>query len=340
MRFLIFFITFSISIDWSFAQDNCAENLAKAQSAFESGKIEEIPALLNHCIKNELNNEQKGIAYKLLAITYLYDKDELMADEAMLNLLKVNPLFKPDFSNDPSEFISLYNSFRTHPVLKAGLSVGTSFFSIRSVNRFGVENLLTETENYTGGWGIDVGFDFEIPISKRWSAYTLLHYSNKKYSSVNSLMSFNELQVNETQNWADVYLMAQYFLTDRGVRPFLRFGGYGGYLVSAQANYYTNQDNLNDIEGPDENIKELRRSYNYGIAGDLGVSYSFGRNVIDIALRLTYTMENYSREENRNGALGTKLALTYGYRDNDFHANFLGVTAGYKLMIFKPKKLR
>ena len=340
MRILIFFITFSISVGWSFAQDNCAELLSKAQSAFELGKIEEIPALINPCIKNEFNKEQKGIAYKLLAITYLYDKDEPMADEAMLNLLRVNPLFKPNYSNDPSEFISLYNSFRTHPILKAGISIGSSLFSVRDVNRFGVENLQTEKEHYTGGWGIEVGLDVEIPLGKRLSAYTALHYSTKTYSSENSLLSFNELRVNESQNWADVYLMAQYYFNERSVRPFLRAGGYGGYLIAVQANYYTRQDNLNDIEGPAENIKTLRRSYNYGVAGDLGVSYAFGRSIVDVAVRFTYALANYSQEENRNGSLGNKLALTYGYQDNDFYANILGVTAGYKLMIFKPKKLR
>ncbi len=339
MRFLIFFITFLILSTWSFSQNNCVENLKKAEDAFDAGRIEEIPALLNSCIRSDFDKEQKALAYRLLTITYLYDKDEEKAEEAMLHLLRTDPLFKPDISNDPSEFISLYNSFRTNPIMIAGFSVGGMLFYIRDVSRFGVENLTSETEKYSGNWGVDLGFDVEIPVKKNWSVYSSLHFSSKKYSIENTLMSFNELQVNESQSWVDLYLMGQYNFTEMKTRPFIRLGGYAGSLISAQAVYLTNQEDLNDIEGPSEDITQLRTTFNYGWVGDLGLSHSFGRNIIDLTLRYCYVFKNYVNEESRGGPLENSLALTYGYRDNDFQANFMSATIGYKIMIFKPKKL-
>ena len=106
----------SIAFYHATGQSTCTQTLRTARSTYDQGRLQELPSLLDGCLKNGFTQQEKVEAYKLLSLAYIYLEESAKADEAMLNLLRTDHYFEINTSTDPAEFIALYRTFRTRPI--------------------------------------------------------------------------------------------------------------------------------------------------------------------------------------------------------------------------------
>ncbi len=146
-RILFCFLIFASGVRTYAQISSCAQTLRLAQSTYEQGRLHELPGLLESCLKNSgtsgFTKDERVRAYKLLAMAYVYLEEPEKADDAMLNLLRTDPYFKPNPDVDPAEFIGLFSTFRTTPIYRLGLRLGGNATqpNLMSSNNVSSENI-------------------------------------------------------------------------------------------------------------------------------------------------------------------------------------------------------
>jgi hypothetical protein len=143
------------------AQSTCAQTLRLAQSVYEQGRLQELEGLLAGCLENGFTDEEKVNAYKLLTLTYIYLEEPEKADRTMLSLLQTNNEFAPNDAVDPAEFVALYHTFRTWPIYRVGLKLGSIAAQPSVITADYVNDGISE---YNYGYGFKAAVAFEIPL--------------------------------------------------------------------------------------------------------------------------------------------------------------------------------
>ena len=88
------------------AQDECANALVQANEDYENGLLDQAIDLLTGCFdKNGFITEDRMSAYKLLAKAYDAKGLSQQAEQALRNLLNLNPDWQPDPENDTPAFM-------------------------------------------------------------------------------------------------------------------------------------------------------------------------------------------------------------------------------------------
>jgi outer membrane receptor for ferrienterochelin and colicins len=98
------FLTAQVNCDWSVLND--------ADQSYRSGNFEETVGIINKCIGEGFNNTQKIQGYRLLAKTFLALDNDSSANDAVNNLLNIDPKFQPDYLSDPPRFIKIIETIK------------------------------------------------------------------------------------------------------------------------------------------------------------------------------------------------------------------------------------
>src|SRR5688572_25378458 len=106
------------------AQD-CAAVLRTVRATYEQGRLYELPELMKKCLESGFSDAEKVEAYKILVLAYIYLEEPQKADDAMIQLLHADPIYKP-VGTDPAEFKNLFKKFRTKALFRIGLRLGPS----------------------------------------------------------------------------------------------------------------------------------------------------------------------------------------------------------------------
>lgn len=162
----------------------CTEILQTAQRNFDDGVLEEIPSLISGCMEDGFTKEEKTNAYKLLIETYIYSNDILNADKVMLDFLSEFPSYTPSES-DPKEFVDLYNSYDTDPVVNFEFGAGFLMsIPVITQNNSPVSTLTDPEEYYMGpGFSIEMNFLKDFNHNFRLAAGVSFLYSSMGYWS-------------------------------------------------------------------------------------------------------------------------------------------------------------
>lgn len=79
------------------AQENCGEfKITEAQRRYTNGNFQDVFALLNPCLENGFTTNEKAVAYKLIAQSYLAIDSLEGATISIRQMLLVNPSYEPD----------------------------------------------------------------------------------------------------------------------------------------------------------------------------------------------------------------------------------------------------
>ena len=100
---IIVFVVGILNISFSQQQD-CIFKLQEAEKLYTQGLIEEIPQLLEPCIKRGLSKEDKLQAFKLVILSYLFDDNQQEAEREILNYIKQYPEYEITPATKISEF--------------------------------------------------------------------------------------------------------------------------------------------------------------------------------------------------------------------------------------------
>ncbi len=341
-RILFIYLFLTTVYNQSQAQNNCPQTLKKAKDTYEEGRISEVPGILEECLKwkEAFTKAEKTEAYKLLTLTWLYFNEKAKAEETMHHFLVLNPEYEINEAIDPTEFINLYNSFRTTPVLIYGLKLGFNGQDVNVIRNFSVDNSSIKRGQYSSPLGIQVGLSFEIPVKKRFSLLTELNLTRKNYQYKDEILGFAKIDFLEKQTLLELPVLLHFNLSKKRFCPYLNVGGTFSYLIGNNA-LVSRKDELEgsqlDVSGPEIKIADLRHRlmYNVSIGAGFKLKNVISNGYLIMDLRYNIGLRNIVKPEYRG--TNAELLYNYLYLDNDFRMNSLVFSLVYALPKYKPQ---
>jgi hypothetical protein len=318
------------------AQD-CTDKLQYAKQLSDSGKIEEIPSLLEGCLLNGFTNSQKIEAYRLLIQSYLFDENREAARKQMDLFLKDFPEYSEQ-EGDPVEFVKLLKTYRIEPIWDYGFSVGSNVSQILVNKQFSTQSLNTVHSSYSSeGVGVDLNLRASRYFSKhlRLSAslgYSLQHFSRKE-------TGVEVLTYKERDHWINIPVEVQYIPLTGKISPYVFAGAEVGWLLSAKsdiARHNLTSASVVDLSQKSADVSAFRQSVNaWGYAG-LGVQYKRNGTIWFLQAGYNYQLLPFVNDKMRYS--DNERLFYYQYIDDDFRVNRISFSVGYAKLIYRNTK--
>lgn len=330
----------------SYAQKPQEENstcVSNAEKAYREGQIEEIKRILPECLKSKsVSKETKARGYRLLTITYLYFNENDSAEYFMRKLLKTETEYKVDENQDPSEFVELYDRFRTDPILLIEGHFGVGASLVRTLNNYSLDNTANSLGIYESSIGFSAGVLFEVPLSNHISVVTGGNYLSNQYQYTKEQFDYSTLYYNEKLQWVDVPLTFKFYLSKGTFRPYIQLGVRGQYLIKAEASP-SRRDSLNVVLGNQTvnptniDVTPQREQFNILADGCLGFNWKgvIGSGYLTGKIGYSYGLVNIANPSERYSNVA--LSNEYLYISNDFAIDHLSFMLGYAIPVYRPK---
>jgi hypothetical protein len=337
---IFFFLIFAKGI---YGQEACNQVLIKAQISYYEGRADEVPDILEDCLKNGFTTDEKLQAYRLLTLTYLYLNEPANAEISLLNLLKWNPEYKVDEALDPTEFINLFRLFRTLPIYMVGVKTGANVSYVQTFRHYSLDNSLAANFSYQPQVSYQAGAYVELPFRKHFSFTAGFYVTGKKFVYKNNQFDYSQLTSNESQHHMGLPITLNYHLfggQKRRLQPFLTAGICTDVLlnVSSQVrrdDIIQNRESKKEVTGPNVTLSAQRRVLTYSAMMGAGFKLKSGRNYFLLEANYKVGMSNIVKPHERYS--NTDLIFRYGYLDNDFRINSMWLSVGYTIPVYQPK---
>lgn len=349
---------------------SCTQRLNDAEDDYEAGRLSSIPAKIERCLETEQFTKEEAVrARKLLTLVYIFTDQEAKAEVALINLLKEDAEHRLNPQVDPAELFFLYNQFRTAPIFRIAFRAGVNSSSPRIIEPYGTYNLRTHSNFYNGKTkdgddsytiagdsssgdynslsGLGLGFSgeilFETHLGKgvEFGVGPQLRLSQYKTDTYINQTDLNASLTNQQVNMR-LPVLFRYTLNydnrDKKWLPYVFAGGSFDYLISAK---YTEGNRAGgtaySISSSDLIASNQVNEYNYSFFGGLGTKMRVGTHFLTLELRYDMTQLNYINGEERY--TNDESTFDLAFVEPDLKLNFLSVSLGYTLSIYKPKKL-
>jgi len=321
------------------AQSDCSEQLRLAQSRYDAGLLDEIPGILESCMAKGFTNEEKITAYKLLIQTYLFSDMPEMADKVMMNFLREFPS-QTTSTNDTQEFVNLFKTYRTDPIMKIEASVG-GILTLPFVKEFyGLEDLNKVYPEYSsGGWfGAEVNYidnlfgDFDGSFGLSFS-YMQVGYWNIPYE-------FTEVSATYNNIYFGVPLALRYNKRLLGIDFFAKGGFEPVYLLSSNIAFTrTRVGATDDITGT-ESVIDLQRKFDIRPMLAVGANVKIGNFKLLITSGVKFGTIMPTESSTRYKGLNEEMYQKYYFIMDDYFINQAFINFSYVFSIYNPKKIR
>ena len=231
------------------AQDlgnDCSGNLAKAQTSYNKGNIEQAISLLKPCLlpKREsknisngegLSNNERLNGLRLLTICHLFLQNDSAAIVNMARLLRHDPEYQLK-GDDPLEFRYLYETFRTTPNGYINAKLGANLTLPRVIKSFTIDhNRIGEVQDayssrldggIVGGYDLPLNFFskpakqqkkrksdikgfFVLQLELGFQRHTY-YYEHKMQTDPSLGLDYTTVLFRERQNWIDLPFALKY----------------------------------------------------------------------------------------------------------------------------------
>jgi hypothetical protein len=334
-------------INLAFAQRfNCAETLNQAQQQFDDGHLYSIPSVLKPCLDNGFNKTQKIEAFLILTRTYLLIDDPISAEDSYLKLLALDPEYRIDRENDPVDIVYLDEKFTTTPIFILFGRIGLNASNASEISNYGVDNTDLTRESYNAVLGFNIGGGTELNITDNFSFGLELDFSSKAYEYKNTLFEGDLQTLIERQTSLEVPVFVKYRTHFNKIQPFVYGGISFQYLLSANAEvslidrYITGEGDVTEfsITGPNENLNDMRNSFNKNIIGGIGLNYRIGYSYIFVDARYSFGMNNIVKSDKQYSS--RSLLYNYAFVDDFKRINTVSLSFGYIKPLYKPRKIQ
>lgn len=326
----------------------CAFTLREAQGLYDQGLIEDIPGMLEDCIRDGFTKEERLDAYKLIILSYLFDDDQDQANEEMLKFLKKYPEYQIT-ATDPAEFTYLFNTYDTKHKFTYGGFIGGNMAHGAISELFGVYNTGNGNEPVyrRSSLGLSGGLRINFPIVSHLELSVEGIFNLSSFSlDQGVLYGFALPDVKESHTRIDLPVTFTWDFPAGNFVPFIRAGIQGGYLVSASwtaSRLYTGvEQDIADVTGTSLDVTDLRNQFSLWAIGGGGLKYKIpkGYIVLDIRYNTGLTTQN-NPEANRYTGTDAAQDQTFLYYapDSEFSLNNLIFSIGYQRSFYKPKKI-
>ncbi len=333
---------------------NCTQVLRLIRTYYEQGRLHELPAMADGCLKGEgvngFSKEERKEAYRYLTLSYIYLEEPEKADEMMVQLLNTDHFYQPNKEVDPAEFIALYNKFRHDPVWRVGGKFGVNLTQPVASQYYNVGSAGAGQGAYSMSPSIQLIAVFEKDFfrKKPWKNLVLageIGYVSRSYSYTNDKLAISDETGNAissqkfkfTQSFLDVNVIGQYkFKNTIDFQTYLGAGPGISYLLSSTNEATTLLGNGFTVTGsPVDDTK----SYNKVLVSATvvaGVKYRFGEVYVTAEARFQMGFTNVVNPATRTNP---EISMDYQGRYNDYKINNLMLSIGVIYPHFKPLKL-
>lgn len=329
---------------WS-QSTSCAQTLRLATSTYEQGRLHELEGILSGCLNEGFTTEQKVAAYKLLTQAYIYLEEPQKADDAMLKLLETDHYFQINPEIDPAEFIALYKTFRTEPVLAVGLKVGGSLTLPSVVSDYYVADASAGTGEYSPGLGFTVGLTAQKDFGKKRQFV----FAPELMLTTRTVTEAGELFENDStkviggsyeavykQTWFDFNAIARYKLKG-SFNPYIGIGPAVSFSLTQNTQLTTTGLTNTSVSGPDVDVKDAFNNAVFSAIAVAGARLRIGAIFIEAEIRYQH---GFTSVINSDARTNIEMATDYAGTSNDFKQSNVSGTLAVVYPIFKPIKLK
>jgi hypothetical protein len=320
----------------SMAQSACTNTLKKAETMYENGNIEEIPDVLQSCMKRGFTKEEKIRGHKLIIKSHLFNQNMEQAKASMLSFLKDYPEYVPDRSVDGADFMRLVDKFETLPFLSIGAFAGANISSVSVIQPYALNNDDKQSYNY-GSPGFQLGVEFSRPLHKYVEINLGLAIERNSFEYTNNSFGFSETKFIEKQTRFSIPLSGALVYKLGKFIPFVGFGLHTSYLISDEvtpSRTYTDNSN-DDITGTEIDMLPHRNRINLSLLTNVGLRYKIPEGYLFFRAAYQIGLINQANPSARYD--NPELTYMYYYLDDDFALNNLSFSFGYTRMLYKPK---
>ncbi|KPL12378.1 MAG: hypothetical protein AMS26_18110 [Bacteroides sp. SM23_62] len=335
------FLVIVTAVSWAQDQD-CLTKLDGAETLFNTGLFEEVPALLENCM--ELYSEtDKQKAYRLIILAHYLNDDIAAAEESMYFLLKEFPDFQP-VASDLVDFQYIFNSFNVRRSMDLGISLGPAWTSGRIIEPYSpFSDKFTYRANGTGFFAAAY---MDIPVNEVFSINTEPGYLLAKYEIryENAISGIYKIEQSETNSLIQLPVYAKVTFLDTKIQLYAKAGFMLGYLTGSRTQ--SNIEKLNPGTGTiiytKPNIQrvhlEFRNKLYYFLGGGGGLKLNFKKSCLfselDYHISLNKTLKKGTNRYDQ------KNLWTDGWIDSDFGLRNISIRVGMAWSIYTIKKIR
>lgn len=321
-------------------QDSCQTKLRKAQELFDSGQIEEIPQMLDSCMREGFNKEEIIRAYRLLIQVYLFDYNQEKAENTMLSLLTQFPEYNVD-SDDPVEIVNLYKQFKTKPRYSMSINAGANLSEITVREHFSTGNIQTLKSEYKPG-GIKGGINLSLERyfnSKAWITLGL-GYAYIGYE-VSEPMNFGReiLTFTEKIQFAQLPHYFNYaFGNSTRFSPYVFAGGQVNYLLKSEGEF--SKRSLVEISGnipaAEKDVTGTRNKISYSALAGIGFRFKVPAGYVRATIYYSMGITDHVNKSER--FTDAENLFYYNFIDDRIGLNSFNLSFGYSYIFYKTEK--
>jgi opacity protein-like surface antigen len=335
---LVFIITGTI-YNPVFSQDqgNCAEKLKTAQTLFERGQVDQVPALLNDCLKSGFSREESLTAYKLLIQSFLFEDNEQKADSTMMEFLSRNPEYKVS-ATDHSSFVHLYNNFNLKKVVQLSVHLGTNIPNISVIKQISHASIPGKNTYGNYSFNLYASIEASFRLTQKLQFNAEVGYSQISFQNKEEFMGFGESRYNEKQLRFIIPLTVTYDFRNFGkLTPYGRAGAGPSFILNtnAQASFENYVDPRSSLPGRDFDRHDARISTDLTAQLGAGLKFKIRQGFLFAEVRSDFGILNQSLGK---GLYNQELSWHYNYIDDRFRINSLNFNLGYTRIFYKPLK--
>ncbi len=342
MKILYIYLIITIGLLFNaFGQDDCILKLQEAEKMYEEGKIELVEPLLKNCLNSGFNRENRIQAYRLLALVQIFEDNSELAENYLLKILKINPEYKYNESVDPLEFIRLYNTINTNPVLSIGVLFGTNITNPLLRQTYTVNNYKNANAKYTSnGIGIELGLRCAYHLNNNIDIVFEPTYTNQTFKLSEQVTDVCNTYVSEDIALLDFPINVNYFFYQQNKISYYAEAGliYRQYISGSRMFERVYTDN-EQPSIPELTIKSdiYRRHQNFAAAIGAGVQYKLSRSNLQFLVKYKFGLTNLTNPENRYNNVDN-IITDYYFIDNNFNINGLSVNISYNYQFYNHKR--
>ena len=330
MKKLIFalFSAWCICVPKGYAQtDTCITHLKDAANNYDQGYYDDAIEMLNRTVRNcPLDKADRIQAYKLLIMCYLSVDNLEAADQAAVQVMKINPNYTPDKFKDDPRLTSVFKKFRPMPTFAAGIWGGINKPFEKTINQYSVVYQNGQAPaSYTTKTGFQLGLQAEHKAYKNFWVELGFSYRRSSYEHLLNDVIGIDIHYSEKLTYVDFPLSVKYYLPLRRVRPYVQAGTYFSLLSNA----------LSTTTGGDQkdiiNRIALRNTYQTGYFGSAGVSYNITNFLLFADFRYIIFPDNVNKPGTRYD--DEVNLFKYYYLDDDFKLNNMQINVGVSFIL-------
>jgi|WetSurMetagenome_2_1015567.scaffolds.fasta_scaffold46725_3 hypothetical protein len=318
---------------------SCAENLRTAQSLFDKGQVEQVPSLLEECMKSGFTREESLLAYKLLIQSFLFEDKLEQADSTMMEFLKKNPEYVIS-PTDHSSFVHLYNNFVVKPVVQIAVHLGTSQpFIFKSDDSHSLAGEPGDKQYKSGTLNLYTSIEAKFKINNKLDLNIETGYSQITFKNSEIFMVFEKNVYKETQKRLEIPVSLSYNFNGFGkLTPYARLGvGPALTLIATSSASSTPTDSNNPFArtGNDNDRKDSRIEMDMLVQAGAGIKFKTRGGFFFTELRSNFGIYNQTI---RRSSSEKELNWYYFIDDDDFWINTVNLNVGYTQIFYKPSK--